>query len=138
MAEFITQQEAVTQLRLDADGAGNPNPPDARWLTLWIRIVSQSILGWLKDDWRAYVVEVDAQGLLVLDSNEDPIVILDSNGEPIVRDQVIGACLLELASQYKYREGEGDNVVPSDAGYGYVLSKGATALLAPLRRSTVA
>jgi hypothetical protein len=29
-------------------------------------------------------------------------------------------------------------LVPSDAGYGYVLNKASTALLAPLRKSTVA
>lgn len=138
MAEFITQQQAADQLRLATDGAGNVIGPDARWLSLWIPIVSQSILTWLKDDWRAYVIEEDSQGLPVLDSNEDPIVVLDSNLEPIAREPVVGACLLELASQYRYREGEGDNVVPSDAGYGYVLSKGATALLTPLRKPTVA
>lgn len=133
MVAFVSPQEAADQIRLDLSV-----PPDARWISLWITIVSAAIQSWLKDDWRAYVVERDTDGVMILDSNGDPIFVLDTSDERIVREEVIGACLLELASQYRYREGEGDNVVPADAGYGYVLSKGATALLQPLRRSTVA
>jgi len=49
------------------------------------------------------------------------------------------AVLVEIASQYRYREGEGkDNVVTPDAGYGYVLNKASTALLVPLRKPTLA
>lgn len=138
MAEFVTKQQAIASLRLDAHGAAAPGGPDDFWMTLWIPIVSAAVQSWLKDPWRPFEVERDQDGDVILDSNEDPIMILDSNLEPIPRREVVGATLLELASQYKYREGEGDNVVPSDAGYGYVLSKGATALLTPLRKSTVA
>jgi hypothetical protein len=46
--------------------------------------------------------------------------------------------LVELASQYRFRDGSGkDNVVPDAAGHGYILSKGATAILSGLRKSTV-
>ena len=49
------------------------------------------------------------------------------------------AVLAEIASQFRFREGEGlDNVVTPDAGYGYILNKASTALLTPLRRPTVA
>jgi hypothetical protein len=52
---------------------------------------------------------------------------------------VQGACVIELASMYRFREGEGtDNVVTPDAGYGYVLNKTSTAMLQALRKSTVA
>ena len=63
---------------------------------------------------------------------------IDSNGNPITHPTVRLAVLLELASQFRYREGEGENVVPADAGHGYTLSKGATAILAGLRKPTVA
>lgn len=57
----------------------------------------------------------------------------------VVQPAVKGAVLLELASQYRYREGEGqDNIVAEWHGYGYVLNKASTALLAPLRKSTLA
>ena len=70
--------------------------------------------------------------------------ILDSDGEPVVKPVVRAACLLELASQYRFREGEGNNDTAyagrsfDGRGHGYVLNKASTALLAPLRRPTVA
>jgi len=93
---------------------------------------------WLKDDWRLYLPERDSAGAVITDTDGDPIPAEDSNGNPITHPTVRLAVLLELASQFRFREGEGDNVVPPDAGHGYTLSKGATALLASLRKPTVA
>jgi len=131
MVALVTAEQARFQLRVDA------GTPDDDWIALWIPIVSAAVASWLKDAWRLYEPEVDSGGVVVTDSNGDPVAALDSSLEPIVRAEVQGAVLVELASQYRFREGEGDNVVPGDAGHGYVLSKGATALLVPLRRSTV-
>lgn len=129
MVALVTIEQARVQLRAEA--------ADDAWISLWIPIVSASVASWLKDSWRLYEPEIDSAGEVVLDSNGDPVAALDSSLEPVVRAEVQGAVLVELASQYRYREGEGDNVVPDAAGHGYVLSKGATALLVPLRRSTV-
>jgi hypothetical protein len=81
------------------------------------------------------VPELDSAGMPLLDSGGDPIPAFPLTTRPVVK----AAVLLELGSVYRFREGEGkDNVVTPDAGYGYVLNKTSTALLSPLRRSTVA
>ena len=93
---------------------------------------------WLKDPWRAYVPELDSDGNPILNSDGEPYPEVDSDGNDVVRWSVKAAVLVELASQYRYREGEGkDNVMPPDAGYGYVLNKVSTNLLTPLRKPTV-
>ncbi|MGV6491381.1 hypothetical protein ACTUVK_000544 [Stenotrophomonas rhizophila] len=131
MLEFVTPADAREQLRIDSDA-------DDRWLVIWIPAVSASVAAWLKQEWRLYVLLRDSSGEVVRDSSGIPLPALDSDDLPILHPSVIAATLLELASQYRYREGEGDNVVPADAGHGYVLSRAATAQLAPLRRTTVA
>lgn len=132
MSNLVTLDEARDHLRLDEG-------PDDTWLATWIPVVSEAVALWLKDEWRLYQSEVGSDGEPVLDSDGRPVVVLDSDGEPVVRWAVKAACLVELASQYRFREGEGkDNVMPADAGHGYVLNKASTALLTPLRRPTVA
>jgi len=131
MFSFVTPADAREQLRIDSDA-------DDRWLAIWIPAVSTSIAAWLKQEWRLYLLQRDATGEVVLDDSGVPVPVADGAGEPIVHPAVVAATLLELASQYRYREGEGENVVTADAGHGYVLSKAATAQLVPLRRSTVA
>ena len=131
MVALVAIEQARVQLRVAA------GTPDDEWIALFIPVVSAAVASWLKDSWRLYEPELDSAGGVVVDSNGDPVAALDSSLEPVVRAEVQGAVLVELAWQYRYREGEGDNVVPADAGHGYVLSKGATALLVPLRRSTV-
>lgn len=130
MAEFVTKAEARAQLRLDP--VESEGGPDDLWLEIWIPAVSDAVAAWLKDEWRPYVPEVDSSGEVVTDSSADPIPT------GIVRSQVKAAVLLELASQFRFREGEGDNAVPSHEGHGYSLTKAATAILSPLRKSTVA
>lgn len=126
MADLVTPQVAADQLRVSLTD-------ESAWLTMWIPIVSEAVTLWLKDDWRLYVPEVDSAGDVVEDSNGDPIPTTT------VRPIVQGAVLVELASQFRFREGEGtDNVVTPDAGYGYMLNKTSTAMLAGIRKTTVA
>lgn len=128
---LVTLTQAKTHLRIDSDA-------DDAWLAVMIAAVSDAVLLWLKDEWRAYDLARDSNGVIVVDSNGDPVPQADSNGDPIVRGAVVAATLVELASQYRYREGEGAPQAPSAWGHGYVLGPGATSLLAALRRSTVA
>ena len=130
MLDLVTVAEAREQLRVSGTA-------DDAWLAIWIPAVSEAVASWLKDSFRLYVYELDSAGDVVVDSAGDPVPALDSNGDPTPKPQVRAAVLVELASQYRFREGEGDNVVPADAGHGYVLSKGATALLAGIRKGTV-
>lgn len=128
MAEMVTLAEARNHLRLDTGTA------DDAWLAIFIPAISEAVLNWLKDEWRAYVPEEDSNGI-VTDSNGDPIPAIPLEA----RWSVKAAVLLELGNVYRNREGEGkDNVVPDAAGWGYVLNKASTALLAPLRKTTVA
>ena len=136
MLELVPIDDARQQLRLDEiDSNGGA---DDAWLVLAIPGVSEAVRSWLKDDWRLYLPERDTAGAIITDTDGDPIPAEDSNGNLITHPTVRLAVLLELASQFRYREGEGENVVPADAGHGYTLSKGATAILAGLRKPTVA
>jgi hypothetical protein len=135
MPELITRAEAYAHLRLDVDGSNGS--PDDTWLDIFIPAVSDAVERWLKDPARLYVQATDEDGEYLYDSNLDPVPVYDSAGNPTVRYQVKAACLIELSSQYRFREGEGTNVVASHEGHGYSLSKGATALLSTIRRPTV-
>lgn len=132
--DLVSLDQARQHLRLDSDSAGGA---DDSWLATFIPAVSEAVRLWLKDDWRQFEWTYDSNGDLILDSNGDPIPQTDSNGDEIVRAVVKAAVLIELSSLYRYREGEGDNAVPPDAGHGYVLNKTSTALLAGLRKTTV-
>lgn len=123
--ELVTADEAAAQLRLDDDAADD-------WLAIWIPAVSEAVRSWLKDDWRLYVPERDSDGEIVLDSDDEPVPTDE------VHPTVKGAVLLELASQMRYREGEGENRMQAHEGHGYTLSRGATAMLSSLRKPTVA
>ena len=118
---LVTVDDARIHLRIDDDA-------DDSWLNIMIPAISEAVLLWLKDATRAYETE--------LDSNGDAVVIEDSNG-PIVRPVVRAAVLLEVAMQYRYREGEGAPQAPEHWGHGYTLGPGSTSLLTTLRRPTV-
>ena len=134
--EFVSKAEARAQLRIDDfDSAGGT---DDLWLDIWIPAISDAVATWLKQSWRLYVPLLDSSGDTVLDSAGDPEPQIDGDGNPVLRPQVKAAVLLELASQYRFREGEGENTVPAHEGHGYALTKAATAILTPLRKSTVA
>ncbi|CAH0173966.1 hypothetical protein [Stenotrophomonas lactitubi] len=131
MVEFVTKAQAQEQLRLDP-GA------DDLWLEFAIPAVSAAVDSWLKSPWRRYELQRDGAGAPIIGADGLPLPVLDDAENPVLAQQVVLATLVELASHYRFREGEGDNTVPIEAGHGYVLSRAATALLAPLRRSTVA
>ena len=124
MTDLVTLDDARNHLRTD-------RAADDAWLTVWITAISQAVALWLKDDWRLY----EPSGLV--DSNDDPIPLEDSNGL-VVRMVVKAAVLVELAQQYRFRDGSGAAAVPAHWGHGYTLGAGATSLLTPLRKSTVA
>lgn len=122
---LVTMQEAEAHLRIDSDA-------ETSWLKVFIPAVSDAVAAWLKDSWRLYVLSgaEDSHGVL--------IPATDDYGKPIIRPVVKAAVLLELAQQYRFRDGSDAPRVAAHEGHGYVLGAGATALLAPLRRSTVA
>src|SRR5690606_27329422 len=136
MLELVTIEEARHQLRLDEPGSDGG--PDDGWLSIFIPAVSEAVASWLKDRWRLYLPERDSHGDIVYDSDGNQVAATDSNGHPIVHPIVRAAVLVELASQFRFREGEGDNRVDAHEGHGYTLSKTATALLSGLHKSTVA
>ena len=129
MVALVTRAEVKSQLMMDNDAADG-------WIDMMIVAISDAVLSWLKEDWRAYLVLRDADGAVLLDSNGDPILLTDSNGDIMVRPVVKVATLVEIASQFRFRDGDGAAAVPSHAGHGYVLSAGPTSLLSGLRRST--
>src|SRR5690606_24000493 len=104
MPDVITKQDAYEHLRPDYDSGGGPDDP---WLSVFIPAVSDAVARWVKDEWRLYEWETDSDGNIVRDSDGNPVPLLDSDGEPVVKPVVRAACLLELASQYRFREGEG-------------------------------
>ena len=131
MADLVTVEEARAHLRIDNDA-------DDAWLATWILAISQAVFTWLKDEWRAYEL-LTVDGVVVKDSNDDPIILEDSNG-PVIKPLVTAACLVELASQYRFRDGNPNQTFTGDlynGRYGYILSQGATALLQALRKTTV-
>lgn len=130
MLELVTVAEARAHLRLDSTA-------DDAWLAIFIPAVSDAIARWLKDWWRLYVTELDENNSPILDSNGDQIPLIDSNGDYEVKPAVRAAALIELGSQFRFREGDGAATVPIEAGHGYTLCNAATALLSPLRKSTV-
>lgn len=133
--DLVTIAEARAHLRLDwEEDSDEGTGPDDVWLAIWIPAVSEAVSMWVKEAARLYVPLRDSAGNIVVDSSGEPVP-----EEPLVpRPLVKGAVLLELEYQNRFRGGEGkDSVVPPDAGHGYVLNKASTAMLAPLRRSTV-
>lgn len=137
MRDFITKADAYAHLRCDVDSGGSPDDP---WLDVFIPAISEAVRLWLKDDWRPYQPEIDSGGEVVRDSDGDPVPVVDSSGELIVRYVVKAACLIELERQYTNRGASGadQTEVPTELGGGYILGRGATALLAGLRKTTVA
>lgn len=125
--EFVTIEEARSHIRIDTSA-------DDPWLMTWIPAIEAAVRSWLKDDWRLYVPSEFE------DSNGDPIPAEDSSG-PIVQPMVKAAVLIELAVQYRYRDGtEYEQTATGDlysGRYGYILSRGATALLHSLRKATL-
>lgn len=123
--ELVSVDEAKLQLRIDDDAHDE-------WLELMIEAVGYAVLSWVKDFWRLYLPERDSDGEIIRDSDGDPVP------SEAVHPSVKGAVLIELASQFRFREGEGDNRVLPAEGHGYTLSRAATSMLIGLRKPTVA
>lgn len=121
---LVSIQEAREHLRIDTLA-------DDPWLNTWILIVEDAVRSWLKDEWRLY----EKSG--IVDSNGNPIPLVDSAGQGIVSPRVRGAILVELAMQYRFRDGDQAPAVPSHWGHGHVLCAGATSLLVAQRKATV-
>lgn len=121
---LVSLQEAEAHLRIDNDA-------ETPWLSVFIPVVSGAVAAWLKDSWRLY------QPSGFEDSQGNPIPAEDSEGAKFVDPVVKGAVLIELAQQFRFRDGSGAAAVPSHAGHGYVLGAGATSMLSGMRRSTV-
>jgi len=114
---LVTVEQARCHLRIDDD---DPVHPDNIWLDIMIPAISQAVLLWLKDNGKALV-------------SQD-----DEHTPPVVKPVVQAAVLVELAVQYRFREGDGNTAVPAHWGHGYTLSTGASALLTPLRKPSLA
>lgn len=127
---LVSTDEARAHLRIDTVA-------DDPWLKLWIPAISQAVLSWIKSPSRAYEPQTDSNGKVIVDSNGDPVPMRDSDGKQIIKPMVKSAVLVELAQQYRFRDGSGAAAVPPHAGHGYILGAGATALLTGVRRSTV-
>ena len=131
MTRLVEIDEVRRHLRVDSDA-------DDLWIDLFAEAISDAVLSWLKEDWRAYVPALDSNGDIITDSNGDHIPALDANGEMTVKPQVKAAVLVELGQQYRFRDGSGAATVQSHWGHGYVLGQGATALLVSVRKATLA
>ena len=131
---LVSVDDARQHLRLDSDSSGGA---DDEWLAIFIPAISDAVLNWLKSPARAYVQAIDSAGAPVFDSTGEPVPALDSSGQKAVRASVRAAVLIELASVSRFREGDGDNTMPSHEGHGYALNRASTSLLAPLRCPTV-
>lgn len=120
---LVSMEMARNHLRVDGSD-------DDEWIGVMLPAVSNAVLLWLKDPARAYVMAED--------SNGDQVPEVDSSGDPVPLPAVQAAVLIELASQYRFRDGQGADRMPDASGHGYVLCAGATAMLAALRKPTVA
>lgn len=128
--DLVTLADAREQLRIDADSAGSA---DDAWLSIAISAASEAVRGWLGEDDRLYVPQRDSLGVIIRDGTGKPTPELDSSGNPTVSPSVRLAVLVEVAMQYRYREGEAkDSIV--DAASGYTLNKASTSILTPLRQ----
>lgn len=115
---LATVAEAKHHCRIDTDA-------DDGWLEMVLVGVTRAIEQWVQE----------ADRVWILDTHGDRV--LDTHGDPVPEPNARIACLLEVASQYRSRDGTDTAQVPAHWGHGYILSHGATAMLAGLRRSTV-
>ena len=116
MPELVSIENARIHLRID----GND---DDEWLNVWIPVVSEAVISWLKEVDRIYLRDENGQ------------FALDQNGQRMLRPIVCAAALVELAHQYTYREGRAENR-PTNT-YGHSLCAGAVALLESVRKPTL-
>lgn len=128
--DLVTLQEAQQHIRIDTEA-------DTPWLNIMIPGISEAVKSWLKDPWRPYEVARDELGAVIVDAAGAPVLVMVDD-KPVVRPAVKSAVLVELAQQYRFRDGSGAAAAPAHWGHGHVLGAGATSLLSGLRKGTVA
>jgi len=106
---LVTTQEAKQQLHIDT------NAHDA-WLDMMIPAVEDAVIRWVGDESRVY---------------EDSSLTV-----PVPSAKL--AVLVEVAYQFRYREGPEEGQGTEWFKTGYVLNKGSTGVLQPLRKPRVA
>jgi len=110
---FITLDQAKAQMRVTHD-------EDDEQIEEMIEAASATIYDYLKSAAAAFV---------------DSSLEVDEDAVPAT---VVMACKITVADWYKNREGQRDNAVPAEFGYGYSMPAAAIALLYPLRVPTLA
>lgn len=121
---LITLAQAKAQLRVTHDA-------DDAEITEMIEAASAAVVSYLKSYADSFL---DSSGNPTPIEGDSPSVIVGY----VAPAQAIMACKIAVADLYKNREGQRDNAVPSEFGYGYPLPAAATALLYPLRTPTLA
>lgn len=119
---LISLQDARDQTR--SNGA-----PDDAYMETLIRAVSSAIANYV--DVSFYI---DSDGTIPVDSNDM------AEGVP---EEWRLACMIEVASHYRFRENDADGnlmsgVVGGQFGYGYPFGRTALGLLFPYRLPTIA
>lgn len=125
MVMLVTLQQASDHLRRDT------NADDAD-LTLKIQAASAAVINYLKSA-SPYEPELDSNGDVVLDSNDDIVYALDSNGDPIPLPVVRLAVLYLIGVLYRDRDGQ--EATNWQLGY---LPMPVQSLLYPLRSPALA
>lgn len=123
---IVTLEQAKANLLVDFDTY------DAD-ITLKIKSASGMVLNYLKNRKKLYEMELDDDGIEILDSQGDPIYVLDSQGARIVRDEVKHAVLILVGMFFRDRDG----VEAKDWAPGF-LPAPVTAILYPLRDPALA
>lgn len=109
----------MEQLHLD-------NDMQTAWLEVAIAGVSAAVVAWVGDI--ARIVPVDSDGAPYVDSDD---VAEDVDSAAVL------AVLVEIAYQFRFREGAAEQNQGDWYKAGYVLNMSSTALLTPLRQPVV-
>ena len=119
MIKLVSAATAREQLHLD-------NDMQADWLDMAIAGVSAAVVAW--------VGGIDR--LAPVDSSGNPTIDSDGVVEGVDGAAVL-AVLVEIAYQYRFREGAAEQNQGDWFKPGYVLNMSSTALLTPLRQPVV-
>ena len=119
MIKLVSVATVMEQLHLD-------NDMQTAWLDVAIAGVSAAVVAWVGGIER--LAPVDSSGNPTIDSDG---VVEDVDGAAVL------AVLVEVAYQYRFREGAAEQDQGDWYATGYVLNMSSTALLTPLREPVV-
>lgn len=119
MIKLVSTAYAMEQLHLD-------NDMQYPWLDIAIAGVSAAVVAWVGG----------IERLAPVDSSGDPTIDSDGVVEDVDGAAVL-AVLVEIAYQYRFREGAAEQGQGDWYSTGYVLNMSSTALLTPLREPVV-